>query len=64
MDETAALMRTYQDASPVVQRMYQALNDEGERIGFLRTLRTLGEQPGDPSARRRWERWVSALLWV
>ena len=61
MDETAALMRTYQDASPVVKRMYQAISDEGERFGFLRSLKAVSDAPDDVSAQTRWGEWVRHL---
>jgi hypothetical protein len=61
-DDLAGLMAVYWAAAPEVQRMFQAIVGETDRVAFLRALKAIVEAPDDPTARRRWDGWARALM--
>ena len=56
--EVAALMSLYRASDSAVQRMFQAIDGDDDRLAFLRALQALVDDPHGASARRRWAAWV------
>lgn len=63
-DELVALMAVYRAADGAVQRMFQALAVDADRMAFLRALKGIADAPDDFSAQGRWAVWVQGLLRV
>jgi hypothetical protein len=60
-DEVAALISLYRASDSAVQRMFQAIDGDADRLAFLRALQALVDDPHGGSARRRWGVWLTAL---